>query len=338
MKADKPLPEALTLDNILVNFSTDALAREFLEKWLWPEGPVCPRCHSNDPVRVYRMTGKSARPGLCNCKQCRRQFTVTVGTIFEDTHIPLRKWLVAWFLMCSAKKGISSLQLQRTLDLGSYRTALFMTHRIRHAMADSAGNEPLTGTVEVDETFVGGKPRHANNGKGETKYARKGAVVTMVERGGKKRSMVMPRVNGTNIRQAIAKNVCQKADIMTDESPLYRPNMHVPGDQHHSVNHSAKEYFRKEGKRDVHTNTVESSFSLLKRGVIGSFHHISLHHLHRYAAEFDFRWNHRKISDGERTVAGLRQTRGKRLTYRMPASAEQGVDGQVSEGQAPQAE
>lgn len=144
MQANKPLPESFTLDNIMASFATDETARAFIEKWLWPNGPTCPRCGSNDPERVYRMTGKSTRPGLCNCKDCRRQFTVTVGTIFEDSHIPLRKWLSAWYLINSSKKGISSLQLQRMLDLGSYRTALFMTHRIRHALRDTAPANKLS--------------------------------------------------------------------------------------------------------------------------------------------------------------------------------------------------
>ena len=179
MQANKPLPEALTLDNILVNFSSDEKAREFLEKWLWPNGPTCPRCQSNDPERVYRMTGASTRAGLHNCKDCRRQFTVTVGTIVEDSHIPLRKWLVAWFLMCSSKKGISSLQLQRILDLGSYRTALFMSHRVRHALKETSFAKKFTGTVEVDECYFGPKVRGMGQGM---RTGTKTAVVALVER------------------------------------------------------------------------------------------------------------------------------------------------------------
>ena len=175
MNQEMPLPEDLTLDNILVNLSSDDKAREYLETWLWPNGATCPRCKSNDPQRVYKMTSKSTRAGLHNCKTCRRQFTVTVGTIFEDSHIPLRKWLVAWFLICSSKKGISSLQLQRVLDLGSYRTALFMSHRIRHALRDTSFNKQLTGTVEADETYIGGK----NTGRGkERRWENKTPVVS----------------------------------------------------------------------------------------------------------------------------------------------------------------
>ncbi len=316
MKADKELPEAFTLDNILENFATNEKAREFLEMWLWPDGPTCPRCNGNDPERVYRMTGKSTRAGLCNCKDCRRQFTVTVGTIFEDSHIPLRKWLVGWFLMCSAKKGISSLQLQRTLDLGSYRTALFMTHRIRHAMAGSSGTERLKGTVQIDETYVGGyEKRSFKNDVLKTGQSNKTAVVSLIEtKTGNKRSIVMPHVTAKNLADAIALNVAEDATIHTDESLVY-PKA-VAGRKHRTVNHRAKEYARKDGVETVSTNHCESSFSLLKRGVYGSFHHVSRKHLHRYAAEFDFRWNTRKASDGERTVKGLKQAAGKRLTYR----------------------
>jgi transposase-like protein len=218
MQADKPLPESFTLDNILANFSTDEKAREFVEMWLWPNGPVCPRCNGIDPERVYRMKTASARPGLHNCKDCRRQFTVTVGTIFEDSHIPLRKWLVAWFLMCSSKKGMSSLQLQRILDLGSYRTALFMTHRIRHALKDTTFSEKLNGTVEADETYVGGKTR----GKGAAYKGNKTAVVSLVQRDGTKRSMVMERVTAKNLREAVETHVEPGTNVMTDESYRYR--------------------------------------------------------------------------------------------------------------------
>ena len=150
-------PEDLTLDTILTTFATDEKARGFLETWLWPNGPTCPRCQSNDPKCVYKMQGATVRAGLHNCRNCKRQFTVTVGTVFEDSHVPLRKWLVAWFLMCSSKKGVSSLQLQRILGLGSYRTALFMTHRVRHALKETTFADKLTGTVERSEERRVGK-------------------------------------------------------------------------------------------------------------------------------------------------------------------------------------
>jgi transposase-like protein len=311
MKAETMLPEDLTLDNILAHFATDEQARKFLETWLWTDGPTCPRCKSNDPERVYEMKSASVRAGLFNCKDCRRQFTVTVGTIFEDSHIPLRKWLVAWYLLCSSKKGMSSLQMQRILGLGSYRTALFMTHRIRHALKDTVYTDKLSGAVEVDETYVGGK----NTGKGwGRKMENKTPVVSLVERGGSKRSMVMERVTAKNLKQAIHENVEICSDVHTDDLGAYRGI--APKFTHRVVKHTVKEYARFEDGQLTHTNTVESSFSLLKRGIVGTFHNVSKHHLPLYLAEFDHRWNHRKVSDGERTVAGLKKARGKRLTYK----------------------
>jgi transposase-like protein len=305
------LPEDLTLDNILAHFSTDEQARKFLETWLWPNGPVCPRCGLNNSPRIYEMKGKSTRPGLHNCKDCRRQFTVTVGTIFEDSHIPLRKWLVAWYLLCSSKKGMSSLQMQRILGLGSYHTALFMTHRIRHALKDTVYTDRLSGAVEVDETYVGGKAI----GRGhKATYDNKTPVVALVERGGRVRSQVMERVTGKNLRKAIHENVLICSDVHTDDNQKYRGL--GPKYTHRVVKHSAKEYARREDGQVSHTNTVEGFFSLLKRGVIGTFHQVSKQHLHLYLAEFDHRWNHRKVTDGERTVAGIVKSKGKRLTYK----------------------
>ena len=317
MQANTPLPEALTLDNILVNFATDEKARKFLERWLWPEGPTCPRCKSNDKATVYKMKGASIRPGLYNCRNCKRAFTATVGTIFEDSHIPLRKWLVAWFLMCSSKKGVSSLQMQRMLDLGSYRTALFMTHRIRHALKDTSHAEQLNGVIEMDETYVGGRlpPRGTLKKLGRPgPDSHKVPVVSLVQRDGSKRSMVMERITSANLKAAVVEHVKEGSKVVSDGYPAYRK---IAGAHtHHSVNHSAGEYARKEGDFTVHTNTVESSFSLLKRGIMGAFHHISKHHLPLYLAEFDFRWNQRKVTDGERTVSALKKASGKRLTYK----------------------
>ena len=302
----KPLPEDLTLDAILANFYTDEKAREYLETWLWPNGPTCPRCQSNDPKCVYKMQGATVRQGLHNCRDCKRQFTVTVGTIFEDSHIPIRKWLVAWFLLASSKKGISSLQLQRILGIGSYHTALFMTHRIRHTLKAESFPAKLNGTVECDETYVGGKTR----GKGAAFMGNKTPVFSLVERNGTKRSMVMERVTAVNIHAAVREHVEAGEKVMTDESAVYIGLR--PAFKKQSVCHGRGEYVRGE----VHTNTVESSFSLLKRGVVGTFHSLSKKYLPLYLAEFDHRWNTRKDTDGERTVDGLKKARGKRLTYR----------------------
>ena len=290
---------------------TEEQAREYLESLLWPTGAICPHCSATGDD-VYKMSGESCRDGLYRCRACEKQFTVTIGTIFEDSHIPLRKWVRAFHLMCSSKKGISALQLQRNLGLGSYRTAWHMSHRIRLAMQCEPLANLLRGTVEVDETYVGGK----NTGKGWAHALdNKTPVVSLVERDGTKRSVVIEKVTAKNLREVVVANVEKGSRVHTDEHKGYK-NL-KDRYQHESVNHSAKEYVRKfKGGRKVTTNTVESSFSLLKRGIIGAFHHVSKKHLHRYTTEFDFRWNERRETDKERTKKALTQAKGKRLTYK----------------------
>jgi transposase-like protein/DNA-directed RNA polymerase subunit RPC12/RpoP len=309
-----PTPKELTLDQINQRFATDEDARAYWESIHWPDGPVCPHCKNSDAKRIYKVTpntAKKIRAGLHHCAECNKQFTSTIGTIFEDSHIPLRKWLIAWYMLCSSKKGISSLQLQRNLDLGSYRTALFMTHRIRHALQEPVFKDKLSGTIEADETYVGGKTR----GHGRHFMGNKVPVVSLVERGGRVRSQVMRHVTGKNLKEVLKSNVEPSATIMTDDFRAYRKAAKDFA-KHESVNHSAKEYVR----GDAHTNTVEGFFSLLKRGVVGTFHHISEQHLPLYLAEFDHRHNTRFLTDGERTVIGLQKANGKRLTYRQPMS------------------
>lgn len=306
-----PTPEELTLDEIQHRFASDDKARRYLEEIRWPDGVVCPHCKNADQSKFYvikpSITAK-VREGLRQCVECKKQFTVTVGTIFEDSHIPLRKWLVAWYLLCSSKKGISSLQIQRMLGLGSYRTALFMMHRIRYAISHPNFTGMLKGVVEADETYVGGKT------KGPGYKNKKTCVVSLVERGGDSRSMVMDRITGKNLKGAIMEHVQDGSIVCTDDYFGYRgmPKIFT----HKAVKHSAKEYARKEGDFTVHTNTVESKFSLLKRGLVGTFHNVSRKHLPLYLAEFDHRYNHRKTTDGERTVAALKLAEGKRLTLK----------------------
>jgi transposase-like protein len=310
-----PTPEDLTLDEIGSRFSTDESARRYLEEIRWGHGVVCPHCKNTDQKRIWEIKANESakiRAGLYQCAECKKQFTVTVGTIFEDSHIPLRKWLVAWYLLCSSKKGISSLQIQRMLDLGSYRTALFMMHRIRYALSHPAFTKGmmLKGVVEVDETYVGGK-RH---GKGSSKLGNKTCVVSLVERGGRARSLVLDRITGENLKGAIMEHAQDGSIVCTDDYFGYRPMPRIF--THKPVKHSAFEYARKEGKFTAHTNTVESKFSLLKRGIIGTFHQVSKKHLPLYLAEFDHRFNHRKNTDGERTIAALKCAEGKRLTLK----------------------
>src|SRR5216684_3597827 len=202
-KSMLPTPEDLTLDEIQLRFGTDEAARQYLEEIRWPDGVVCPHCKNADQSRIWEIKASPTariRAGLRQCAECKKQFTCTVGTIFEDSHIPLRKWLVAWYLLCSSKKGISSLQIQRMLGLGSYRTALFMMHRIRYALAHPTFTGMLSGTVEIDETYIGGRTHGQGTGKGTPN---KTCVVSLVERGGNARSFVLNRITGQNLKSAI---------------------------------------------------------------------------------------------------------------------------------------
>ena len=289
-------------------------AREYLEGLRWANGRTCCHCGS---ARSFAMNGKSTRAGLYKCSDCRKPFTVTVGTIFQGSHIGLREWVMAFHMICGAKKGISALQLQRHLGIKQYKSAWHMAHRIRHAMANGIfDGEPLPGPVEVDETYVGGKVR----GQGRGFRDNKTPVVSLVARGGNKRSVVMPDVNAVNLRAAVEANVASGDKVHTDDHRAYIGLK--KGFDHESVNHSKKQYSKK-GKDGgkVTTNSVESSFALLKRGIVGAFHHVSKEHLPRYCAEFDFRWNHRKITDGERTDIALNLTEGVRLKYRDSSAA-----------------
>jgi len=308
--------ENVTLVQLIDRFATDDIARAHLESIRWENGIVCPKCGCKEQRQFSTIAPnpeKKVRAGLRYCAECKSQFTVTIGTIFEDTHIPLRKWLIAWYLICSSKKGVSSLYLQRALELGSYRSALFMAHRIRYALKDSIFTDKLSGTVEVDECFVSGAK------ESEVKPGRKRnltPVVSMMERGGRVRSQVMPVISGNNLKQAIRENVEICSEVHTDCNHGYVGL--EPKYSHHSVKHRANEFIRKESERVVTTCSVEAFFSLLKRGVVGTFHHISPKYLPLYLAEFDHRHNFRKVSDGTRTDMGLRKVEGKRLMYQQP--------------------
>ena len=256
--------------------------------------------------------GKTTRPGLLKCNDCRKPYSVTIGTLYERSHIPLHKWLLATHLLASSKKGISAHQLHRLLGI-TYKSAWFMTHRIRESMGPVAGEPPMGGegkTVEADETYIGRKRGFEK----KNAYFHKQAVVSLVERGGKVRSFKVDRATPHAIRGIVAKNVDAKSALMTDEARAYK----MAGKEfssHGAVNHSKGEY----GYGDVHTNTIEGYFSVLKRGIMGTYHHVSPKHLKRYLAEFDFRYNERMalgVSDEARTTKALRGIVGKRLTYR----------------------
>lgn len=291
-------------------FNDDDAARAYLESLRWPEGSVCPHCGGAD--RQSKLEGTSHRPGLYFCGHCRQQYTVTVGSVFERSKVPLHKWVLATHLICSSKKGMSSHQLHRTLGV-TYKTAWFMSHRIREAMniepEGQLGGDG--GPVEVDETFWGNKGKQK---PGARSYHHQMKVVSLVERNGEKRSFHVPNISPKTLRPILNAQIAAHARLMTDEHGTYT-KLGKDFASHEVVNHTEKEYSR----GDVTTNTVEASFALLKRGLIGTFHHIGEQHLQRYATEFDFRWNTRTklgFSDVERTAVALKNIGGKRITYR----------------------
>jgi transposase-like protein len=296
----------------------EAAAYAWVEARLWPDGPVCPHCRGTH--RISKMNGKSTRIGVYKCYQCRKQFSVKVGTVFEDSHVPMHLWLQAVYLMCSSKKGVSSNQLRRTLGV-TLKTAWFMSHRLREAMR-FVGVEPMGGpddVVEIDETVFGrteGAPKHGRALKGRSGF--RNTVLTIVERGGSARSFHIDGASIATIKPIVQANVARKAGIMTDELSIY-PDIGAEFASHDAVKHSEDEYVRDEGDKVISTNTVEGYYSIFKRGMKGIYQHCSEKHLHRYLAEFDFRYSNRVrlgIDDVERTERAVKGVVGKRLTYR----------------------
>lgn len=316
----------LNLVALAQHFSDEDKAREFLEKLRWPDGPVCPKCGElNNAYRLEPQKSKKdthARKGVWKCGGCRQQFTVTVGTIFEDSHIPLSKWLLAYHLLCASKKGMSAHQLHRMLKV-TYRSAWFMAHRIRYTMSQEPLSSKLKGIIEIDETYVGGKRRvHASMtvkpGERAKDYPHpfsgKAPVVSVLQRDGRVQSRYMPRVTAENLRPMIETMVAEDAHIMTDSGSVLKGAL--MGRKHDQVNHRAGEYVRRENGVVISTNSIEGYFATLKRGINGVYHHVGKQHLHRYLSEFDFRHNSRKEKDGDRTLMALKSTSGKRLMLR----------------------
>ncbi len=297
------------------HFHNEEAAYEFIESRVWPDGPVCPHCGAGKD-RVNKLKGKSTRMGTYKCYECRKPFTVKVGTIFESSHVKLHTWLQAMFLICSSKKGISANQLHRTLGV-TLKTAWFMGHRIREALTDSDGLVFGTdgGTVEVDETFIGNdrsvKPKGQKKGRG---YAHKHKVLSLIDREtGKARSMVVDSLKAKDVVPILQKNIDQGATVMTDEAAQYKRLTHEFA-RHEFVSHGIGEY----GRGEVSTNTIEGFFSIFKRGMKGVYQHCAKEHLERYLAEYDFRYNAREalgVDDQQRTDFAIRGIKGKRLTY-----------------------
>jgi transposase-like protein len=290
------------------HFHDEQAAYSYVESILWPTGPVCPHCGNCDRAKIGKLNGKTTRVGLRKCYECYKPFTVKIGTIFEDSHAPLRYWLQAIYLMCSSKKGISTRQLQRTLGVGM-KTAWHMGHRIRLAMAPAAKAGPLGGagkTVEADETYLAKSPKTRKIGPLHAKPAPQ--VFSLVERGGDIRSMYL---DDKNIRGALGKHLHDDSRLLTDGAQVYKFQVM----KHESVDHSKFEWAR----GDVHTNTLEGFFSIFKRGLVGVYQHMDKKHLDRYLAEFDFRRNTRAklgINDVQRTGLAIAGARGKRLQYK----------------------
>ena len=302
------------------HFQNEEAAFAYVESRLWPNGPTCPHCGNADPKRIHKMDGKTTRFGLRKCNECRKPFTVRMGTIFESSHLPLHLWLQVIHLMCASKKGISTNQIQRMLSC-SMKTAWFLTHRIRNAMRDG-GLSPLGGgggTVEIDETSMGKQedaPKVIAKG-----YNFRNVVLTLVERGGSARSFHIDGTTVGTLKPIIAANVARESQIMTDQATWYR-EIGAMFASHDTVNHGEYEYARYEGEKTISTNTVEGFYGVFKRGMKGVYQHCKERHLHRYLTEFDFRYSNRVklgVDDVSRADRALQGVKGKRLTYETTA-------------------
>jgi transposase-like protein len=303
-----------TKDDAVVNAiplacSNEKAAVEFMEKQRWGDHPACPGCGS---LGVYQMrdrkTGERQANFRWRCRDCKEQFTVRKGTVLEDSAIPLRHWAYAFWRAATSKKGVSALEIKRHTGL-CYKSSLFLLNRIRHAMAEVAPDQ-LVGTVEADETYFGRK-QGAPKARG---WGHKMAIFSVVERNGRARSFHLPSVTSQTLKSVLLAHVDRGAHLMTDDAKVYR-RLGKPFASHNTVKHSAGEYARDGG---IHSNTAEGFFSIMKRGLNGIYHNVSEAHLHRYLAEFDFRYTNRELSDGQRTALAIKQSQGKRLMYADP--------------------
>lgn len=314
MKKDRHnLSKSPLVAEIPIACSDELAAVELFEKQRWGATPSCVKCGS---VEVYKMadakTGERNSRYLWRCHDCKEQYTVRIGTVYEESRLPMRHWAYAFWRGCTSKKGVSALEIQRHCQI-SYKSALFLMNRIRFAMApDRPTAAPLSGDVECDETYIGPrKPRVkgvSKRGRGTSKIP----VFCAVERDGQIRRRIVADVTGRTLKEAIREEVDKSARIITDEWLGYRGIGAEFDGGHETVCHGTKEYAR----GDVHTNTAESSHALVKRGIVGIYHNVSREYLHRYLWQYDFLWNNRKLNDGERTVLAVKSAEGKRLMYR----------------------
>jgi len=313
MKKDTyKLSKSQVVENIPLACSNELAAVEFFEKQRWGDTPACVKCGS---VNVYKMTdaktGERNTRFLWRCRDCKEQYTVRIGTVYEESRIELRHWAYAFWRACTSKKGVSALEIKRQCQI-SYKSALFLMNRIRFAMAPDPDSPKLDGIVECDETYIGPrKPRYIRLGKrGPREDIPKTPVFVAVERQGRIRRRILPDVTGETLKQAVREEVDRRAVLLTDEAYAYR-GLGAEFQEHATVNHSTREYAR----GPVHTNTAESSHALVKRGIVGIYHNVSREYLHRYLWQYDFLWNNREMNDGERTIAAIKGAEGKRLMY-----------------------
>jgi transposase-like protein len=289
-------------------------AVEFFEKRRWGSTPCCVRCGSVDVHQmVDSKSGQRNKRYLWRCHDCKEQYTVRIGAVYEETRLPMRHWAYAFWRAASSKKGVSALEIKRHCQI-SYKSALFLMNRIRFAMAPNGNTPKLSGTVECDEMYIGGKPRKGTGPHKRGRGTDKTPVFVAVEREGQIRRRIVADVTGLTLKSAIREEVDRQARIVTDEHSAYTGIGSEFAGGHETVCHSTQEYCR----GDVHTNTAESSNALVKRGIMGIYHNVSREYLHRYLWQFDFAWNHRQLNDGERTVLAIRAAEGKRMMYRQP--------------------
>lgn len=317
--------DGLKLTTITDRIGDEDSARKLFESIRWPDGPICPHCgeiNNAGQLKARPSSKKPVRKGVWKCYGCCEQFTVTVGTVFEDSHIPLHRWLLAGYLLCASKKGMSAHQIHRMTGI-SYKTVWFMMHRLRFAMTQHGMIEKLRGVVEIDEVWIGPKEKWSGlRGTGHPE-SKKRPVVSLMERrenGSSVRSFPVERVTLENIKPIMKEHVEVSTRIQTDEATVYHW-IHDDFPEHDVVTHKKREYSRHENGRHITTNTVEGFFGLVRRGVFGTYHHWGRGYLQQYLNEFDFRYNHRKVNDSERTMLMLKATEGKRLTLRQPKSA-----------------